>query len=172
MSLQNNSSHFKAILELAMFFFAQLSLNLFAPNFQINLELILVAQSVRTTLLNITKNMTFIHDFKVNKTHVFSYIWAMCVCTQCTIDTDATQNQQVERSGFGGLQAVAEGLQYEYKIKKGAGVNRPNTLRWLSQSHRDEILTYFSSQVFKRFLLFILFRSVLYIETLGWLFPQ
>ena len=119
MSLQNNSSHFKAILELAMFFCAQLSLNLFAPNFQINLELILVAQSVRTTLLNITKNMTFIHDFKVNKTHVFSYIWAMCVCTQCTIDTDATQNQQVERSGFGRLQAVAEGLQYEYKIRKG-----------------------------------------------------
>ena len=41
---------------------------------------------------------------------------------------DAAQNQQVEHFGFGGLQAVAEGLQNEYKIRKGAGVNRPNTL--------------------------------------------
>ena len=42
---------------------------------------------------------------------------------------------------------VAEGLQNEYTIRKGAGVDRPNTLRWLSQSHKDEVLTSFGSQV-------------------------
>ena len=38
---------------------------------------------------------------------------------------------------------VVEGLQNEQAIRKGAGVDRPNTLRWLSQSHKDEVLTYF-----------------------------
>ena len=33
--------------------------------------------------------------------------------------SDIAQNQQVERSNFGGLRAVAEVLQYEYKIRKG-----------------------------------------------------
>ena len=42
---------------------------------------------------------------------------------------------------------VVEGLQDEHAIKKGAGVDRPNTLQWLSWSHKDEVLTYFGSQV-------------------------
>ena len=36
---------------------------------------------------------------------------------------DAAQNQQVERSGFGGLPMVVEGLQNEQAIRKGAGVD-------------------------------------------------
>ena len=38
---------------------------------------------------------------------------------------------------------VVEGLQNEQAIKKGARVDRPNTFQWLSQSHKDEVLTYF-----------------------------
>ena len=68
-----------------------------------------------------------------------------------TAPTDATQDQQIECFDFGGLQVATEGLQNEYQIRKRVGANRPNTLRWLSQSHRDEILTYFWSSVFKRF---------------------
>ena len=38
---------------------------------------------------------------------------------------------------------VVEGLQNEQAIRKGVGVDQPNTLRWVSQSHKDEIVTYF-----------------------------
>ena len=38
---------------------------------------------------------------------------------------------------------VVEGLQNEQAIIKEAEVDRPNTLRWLSQSHKGEVLTYF-----------------------------
>ena len=68
---------------------------------------------------------------------------------------------------------VVEGLQNEQAIKKGARVDRPNILRWLSQSHKDEVLTYFwESSVQENVLTSVLFKPVLYIETLGWLFPQ
>ena len=67
---------------------------------------------------------------------------------------------------------VMEGLQNEHTIKKGAGVDRPNTLRWLSQSHKDEVLTFSGVKCYRNVLTFVLFRPVLYIETLGWLFPQ
>ena len=68
---------------------------------------------------------------------------------------------------------VVEGLQSEQAIRKGAGVDRLNTLRLLSQFHKDEVLTYFwESSVREIFLTIVLFRLVLYIEILGWLFPQ
>ena len=68
---------------------------------------------------------------------------------------------------------VVEGLQNEQAIRKGAGVDRPNTIRLLSQFHKDEVLTYFwESSVREIFLTIVLFRLVLYIEILGWLFPQ
>ena len=38
---------------------------------------------------------------------------------------------------------VVKGLQNEQAIKKKDGVDQPNTLRWQSQSHKDEVLTYF-----------------------------
>ena len=43
--------------------------------------------------------------------------------------TDAAQNPMVVRSGFDGLLVVTEGLQNEHAIKKGAGVDWPNTLQ-------------------------------------------
>ena len=68
---------------------------------------------------------------------------------------------------------VVEGLQSEQAIRKGVGVDRLNTLRLLSQFHKDEVLTYFwESSVREIFLTIVLFRLVLYIEILGWLFPQ
>ena len=61
---------------------------------------------------------------------------------QADMIIDTTQNQQVERSDFSGLLVVVEGLQNEHTIKKGARADRPDTLRWLSQSHKDEVLTF------------------------------
>ena len=45
---------------------------------------------------------------------------------------DATEDQWIECSDFGGLPMVAEGLQNKDQIRKRVGVNRPNTLRWFS----------------------------------------
>ena len=48
------------------------------------------------------------------------------------MDVDTSQDQWIKCSDFGGLRMVAEGLQNKYQIRKRVGVNRPNTLRWLS----------------------------------------
>ena len=45
---------------------------------------------------------------------------------------DTSQDQWIKCFDFGGLRMVAEGLQNKYQIRKRVGVNRPNTLRWLS----------------------------------------
>ena len=46
--------------------------------------------------------------------------------------TDASQDQWIKCFDFGGPRMVAEGLQNKYQLRKKVGVNRPNTLRWLS----------------------------------------
>ena len=65
---------------------------------------------------------------------------------------------------------VVEDLQNEHVIKKGAGVDRPNTLQWLSSSHKDEVLTFLRVKCQRNVLTLVLFRPVPYIETLEWLF--
>ena len=45
---------------------------------------------------------------------------------------DTSRDQWIKCFDFGELRMVAEGLQNKYQLRRKVGVNRPNTLRWLS----------------------------------------
>ena len=49
-----------------------------------------------------------------------------------TAPTDTARDQWIKCFDFGELRMVAEGLQNKYQFRRKVGVNRPNTLRWLS----------------------------------------
>ena len=49
-----------------------------------------------------------------------------------TAPTDTSRDQWIKCFDFGELRMVAEGLQNKYQLRRKVGVNRPNTLRWLS----------------------------------------
>ena len=49
-----------------------------------------------------------------------------------SIDYDTARDQWIKCFDFGELRMVAEGLQNKYQFRRKVGVNRPNTLRWLS----------------------------------------
>ena len=50
----------------------------------------------------------------------------------CWILFDTSRDQWIKCFDFGELRMVAEGLQNKYQLRRKVGVNRPNTLRWLS----------------------------------------
>ena len=48
------------------------------------------------------------------------------------VESDTSWDQWIKCFDSGELRMVAEGLQNKYQLRRKVGVNRPNTLRWLS----------------------------------------
>ena len=68
-------------------------------------------------------SLNFLHPFGIITQNLRYLLGFKC---------DTSQDQWIKCFDFGGLRMVAEGLQNKYQIRKRVGVNRPNTLRWLS----------------------------------------